>query len=88
MEERIITPVKVPEHCKQESNTYCGFHTDLFANVFDEPIGRGVQHFREGRLESSAGTGYPAKSSRFERDKFPGYLFVPVVDALTDSRTI
>lgn len=112
-----------------------GFHTDLFAIVFDEPIGQVVQPFREGRkarllvlgapvrvgntdtgvnpglvdvksttiftkdfkrhseppvkkLGSSAGTGCPAKSSRFERDKFTGCLFAPVVDALTDSRTI
>ena len=33
-------------------------------------------------------TGHPAKSSRFERDKFTGYLFAPIVDALTDDRTI
>ena len=31
-------------------------------------------------------TGHPAKSSRFERDKFTGYLFAPFVDALTDDR--
>lgn len=37
-------------------------------------------------LKDSAGTGHPAKSSRFERDKFTGYLFAPIVDALTDDR--
>ena len=34
----------------------------------------------------SAGTGCPAKSSRFVRDKFTGYAFAPFVDAFTDSR--
>ena len=29
-----------------------------------------------------------APSSRFERDKFTGYFFAPIVDALTDDRTI
>ena len=36
--------------------------------------------------KDSAVTGHPAKSSRFERDKFTGYLFAPFVDALTDDR--
>ena len=36
--------------------------------------------------KGSAVTGHPAKSSRFERDKFTGYLFAPFVDALTDDR--
>lgn len=38
--------------------------------------------------KSSAVTGQPAKSSRFERDKFTGYMFAPFVDALTEDRTI
>ena len=38
------------------------------------------------RLGSSAGTGRPAKSSRFGRDKFTGYVFAPFVDAFTDDR--
>lgn len=36
--------------------------------------------------KDSAVTGHLAKSSRFERDKFTGYLFAPFVDALTDDR--
>ena len=38
--------------------------------------------------KGSAVTGHPAKSSRFERDKFTGYLFAPFIDALTENRTI
>ena len=37
-------------------------------------------------IVGSAGTGRLAKSSRFERDKFTGYVFAPFVDALTDDR--
>ena len=36
--------------------------------------------------KDSAVTGHPAKSSRFERDKFPGYSYAPLIDALTDDR--
>ena len=40
------------------------------------------------RLSGTALTESPAKSSRFERDKFTGYLFAPLIDALTERRTI
>ena len=36
--------------------------------------------------KDSAVTGHPAKSSRFERDKFTGYSYAPFIDALTDDR--
>ena len=39
-------------------------------------------------LSEIALTESPAKSSRFERDKFTGYLFEPFIDALTENRNI
>ena len=40
------------------------------------------------RLGGTALTESSAKSSRFERDKFTGYLFAPLIDALTERQTI
>ena len=55
------------------------------ATVFTENF-KCHQHTSIIKLKETALTDSPAKSSRFERDKFTGYLFAPFVDALTDDR--
>ena len=58
--------------------------TAVFAKNLESHFEPPVDKIEEG----SAGTGHPAKSSRFERDKFTGYCLAPFVDAFTGGRTI
>ena len=69
-----------------DTGKYPGFVNVQSTAVFAENFESHLPPSRHSVWGGSAGTGHPAKSSRFERDKFTGYLFAPFVDALTDDR--
>ncbi|VUX17001.1 Uncharacterised protein [Blautia obeum] len=71
-----------------DTGKYPGFVNVQSTAVFAENFESHLPPSRHSVWGGSAGTGHPAKSSRFERDKFTGCCHAPFVDALTGGRTI
>ena len=69
-----------------DTGKYPGFVNVQSTAVFAENFESHLPPSRHSVWGGSAGTGHPAKSSRFERDKFTGYSYAPFIDALTDDR--
>ena len=71
-----------------DTGKYPGFVNVQSTAVFAENFESHLPPSRHSVWGGSAGTGHPAKSSRFERDKFTGCCHAPFVDALTGGRII